>query len=145
MTDSPLYELRRRNLTRLLEQRGPGVKQKLALALDMTPPQVSHWLRVPSKATARRIKENSARAIEAALGLEPGALDRNPEAPPDWTARDSLMLDAMARVARAVEKTGIQATRSDMLELSRAVYELQQQTGTPPADAVVEAMVKLAR
>lgn len=52
-----------------------GAKQQLALKLNMTPPQVSHWLREPHRAGARKIHEDSAREIESALGLPPGDLD----------------------------------------------------------------------
>lgn len=48
-----VYELRRRNLTRILDEAGPGARQRLALRLNMTPPMVSHWLREPGKPRAR--------------------------------------------------------------------------------------------
>lgn len=110
----------------------------------MTPPQISHWLRAPGKAGTRRIKEDSARAIEQAMGLLRGSLDRDPDAPPDWTERDALMLDAMARVTRAIEKVGRQATRDDIITWSRGVYEELQQAGTI-SDGVVEFLVRNAK
>lgn len=42
-----IYDTRRSNLTRLTANL--GAKQALAMKLDMTPPQVSHWLREPHR------------------------------------------------------------------------------------------------
>lgn len=69
-----VYERRRANLAHLLRE--AGAKQQLAIRLDMTAPQISHWLRDPGKAGSRKIAEDSARQIEGVLGLTPGALDR---------------------------------------------------------------------
>lgn len=46
-----IYDTRRSNLTRLTANL--GAKQALAMKLDMTPPQVSHWLREPHRTGAR--------------------------------------------------------------------------------------------
>lgn len=70
-----VYERRRVNLAARLRE--TGAKQALAIKLDMTAPQISHWLREPDKANARKIAEDSARQIEGALGLTPGELDRD--------------------------------------------------------------------
>lgn len=59
-----IYDTRRSNLTRLTANL--GAKQALAMKLDMTPPQVSHWLREPHRTGARKISEDSAREIERA-------------------------------------------------------------------------------
>lgn len=71
-----IYARRRENLARLMIE--PGAKTQLATKLDMTQPQVSHWLRDPKIASARKITEDSARAIERALKLPVGELDRGP-------------------------------------------------------------------
>lgn len=55
-----IYDTRRSNLTRLTANL--GAKQALAMKLDMTPPQVSHWLREPHRTGARKISEDSARS-----------------------------------------------------------------------------------
>lgn len=118
-----VYELRRRNLTRILDEAGPGARQRLALRLNMTPPMVSHWLREPGKPRARKIHEASARQIEQALGLLPGTLDTDPTAPRDLSPQEELMLECMAAVTRAVEDYRKRATREDILRLSRAAYQ----------------------
>lgn len=78
MTNS-VFELRRQNLARLLKE--SGAKTALAVKLDMTPAQISHWLRNPKQESARLIHEESARAIEKVIGLAPGELDRDPDTP----------------------------------------------------------------
>lgn len=71
----PVFEIRRDNLEVLLRTRDRGAKQKLAEDLGVTPTQISHWLRDPRITGSRKISETQARAIENALGLEPGLLD----------------------------------------------------------------------
>jgi hypothetical protein len=96
-----VYEFRRRNLTELLKE--TGAKTALAVKLDMTQPQISHWLRDPKAPTSRPIKEDSARQIERAIGLSPGDLDRDPDAParPPRSAT-SVNIELLTETTRAV-------------------------------------------
>lgn len=66
------YEIRRVNLERLLEPR--GAKTALAAKLGSTQANISHLLRKVGPAQ-RLIHEDTARAIETAIGIEPGSLD----------------------------------------------------------------------
>jgi predicted transcriptional regulator len=136
--------MRRANLARLLEQSGHGAKQKLALALGLTPPQVSHWLRQPGKPGARHIQESSARAIEHVVGLAPLTLDADPDARRDMGTEESMMLDAMAAVVRAVERHRKQVTRDDMLQLSRGAYQHAKDTGKVD-ESVIDLLVRYHR
>lgn len=95
-----VYERRRANLTHLLRE--AGAKQQLAIRLDMTAPQISHWLREPGKAGARKITEDSARQIEKQLGLAPGELDLDTGAKLPSPSRDAPDLGMLADVTRAV-------------------------------------------
>ena len=76
LTSSELLELRRVNLERVLSERGRGAKTYLAQRLAISQSHVSHWLKGADVAGARPIHKGTARDIEKALGLEPGALDR---------------------------------------------------------------------
>lgn len=95
-----VYERRRANLAHLLRE--AGAKQQLAIRLDMTAPQISHWLRDPGKAGARKITEDSARQIEATLGLAPGALDTGTETKAARSAEEAPDFTLLSEVARAV-------------------------------------------
>lgn len=98
-----IYDRRRRNLAALLQE--VGAKTALAVKLDMTAAQISHWLRAPDKAGARQIKEDSARQIERAIGLQLGALDRDPDRSVESASpRNGRPVDAdlLAATTRAV-------------------------------------------
>lgn len=57
------------------------------------------------------------------MGLLPGTLDTDPDAPRDLSAQEALMLECMAAVTRAVDKYRKQVTRGDILALSRGAYQ----------------------
>lgn len=118
-----LYEVRRRNLAEHLAKRGHGIKQKLAFDMGMTPPQISHWLKKPGSVGARKIHEDSARRLEAALGLMTGALDQDPSrVAAKLNADENLMLAAMTAVARCVMEGGIKADEQQILLWAKTVY-----------------------
>lgn len=118
-----LYEVRRRNLAEHLHKRGHGIKQKLAFDLGMTPPQISHWLKKPGTTGARKIHEDHARRLEAALGLMTGALDQSPErVKSKLDADENMMLAAMTAVARVVMETGIKVDEQQILLWAKTVY-----------------------
>jgi hypothetical protein len=69
-----VYETRRENLTRLLRE--PGAKTQLAARLGASQSHITHLLKPPTAASARAIREETARQIEEIMGLAMGQLDR---------------------------------------------------------------------
>jgi hypothetical protein len=69
-----VYETRRENLTRLLRE--PGAKTQLAVRLGASQSHITHLLKPPSAASARAIREETARQIEQIMGLAMGQLDQ---------------------------------------------------------------------
>lgn len=124
MTD--LYERRRKNLAALLVQHES--KQQLAIRLEMNPTNISHWLRPLSNPASRKIKEETARRIEAIMGLPVGTLDRNPDVP---------VASASPRNGRPIDASLLAAT-------TRAVLlEVQALKGKPMIDKIAD-VVQLA-
>lgn len=74
--ESSVYNYRRENLKRILQEK--GAKTYLAARLGCTQAVVSQWLRDPTANSARIIHEGAARGIEQALNLEPMSLDKPP-------------------------------------------------------------------
>lgn len=126
-----VYEARRANLARLLAE--AGAKVDLAARLGMTQPQISHWLRDPATSSARKITEDSARAIEVALRLPAGDLDKPgkgkpvnifelPPAPPRQpsTPRPPPPKPAAAAVSKAIDTELLtETTRAVLLEVGK--------------------------
>lgn len=73
-TTLDVYETRRENLSRLLKE--PGAKTQLAARLGASQSHITHLLKPPSAASARAIREETARQIEAIMGLAMGQLDQ---------------------------------------------------------------------
>lgn len=69
-----VYDARRANLRARLEER--GAKTALAQAMNVTPANISHFLRDPGQPGARPIHEDLARVMEVALHLPPYELDK---------------------------------------------------------------------
>lgn len=69
-----VYAIRQRNLAALVESMFAGNQAKLASAIGAKQPQVNRWLST-STASPRKISEESARQIEAKLGLRENGLD----------------------------------------------------------------------
>lgn len=69
-----VYETRRANLTKLLQE--PGSKTQLAARLGASQSHITHLLKPPSAASARAIREETARQIEEIMGLAMGQLDK---------------------------------------------------------------------
>lgn len=73
-----VYETRRANLTQLLKE--PGAKTQLAARMGASQSHITHLLKPPAAASARAIREETARQIEEIMGLAMGQLDK-PAAP----------------------------------------------------------------
>lgn len=69
-------ERRRENLVTALARLPNGTKKRLAEALGWSAPRISQVTSAPGARGHRSISSATARAIEKALGLEDGALDR---------------------------------------------------------------------
>lgn len=121
-----VYEVRRANLIRLTQE--PGAKQALALKLNMTPAQISHWLRAPGRGGARVIHEDSARRIEGVLGLAPGDLDLAPGV----KRKRAIDPELLALTTRTVFEEAKARNAGDPQKLARIVslaYERAQASG----------------
>lgn len=137
-----IYDTGRSNLTRLTANL--GAKQALAMKLDMTPPQVSHWLREPHRTGARKISEDSAREIERVLGLPPGDLDHDPDAP--RTDPKDIDPKLMADVIRAVFAAAQRANMTDaakLADITMLTYSHSRLTGTVDG-AMLASLLALA-
>src|SRR5574340_388887 len=69
-----IYDIRREQLQRLIDERFDGTTKRLAEALDMPPPQIHRWRSTTAK-DKRRMEWESARNIESKLGLPDGWMD----------------------------------------------------------------------
>lgn len=134
-----VYDIRRRNLARLLKEF--GAKTQLAIRLDMTPAQVSHWLRDPAQAHARLIHEDSARQIEKAIGLEAGSLDKDPSAPAPPPKVDRLLIQAATAVVTAMIEHGEKPTLKRVSKLTETAYLYAKDYGAVD-EAFVQQIVK---
>lgn len=130
MPNKTIYDIRRENLERLLEPR--GARTALAAKLGSTQSNVSHFLR-KSGPYQRLIHEDTARAIETAIGLDPGALD--------WV--DGKRPPAVAAVPRTKGVTG--AVDVDLLaQTIRAVVSLAASQGKEPINERLADVVTVA-
>lgn len=74
MTTKTVYEARRENLAKLMAHK--GAKTQLAERLGTTQAHITHLLKPTGAQSARPIHEETARQIEAAIGLPAGELDK---------------------------------------------------------------------
>lgn len=135
MPNKTIYDIRRENLERLLEPR--GARTALAAKLGSTQSNVSHFLR-KSGPYQRLIHEDTARAIETAIGLDPGALDWVDGVRPGGVPRTkgvtgTIDVDLLAQTIRAVVsvaasqgKTPINERLADVVTVA---YEHNRSTG----------------
>lgn len=141
-----VYETRRENLTKVLQH--PGAKTQLATRLGTSQAHITHLLKPPSAASARQIREETARQIEQVIGLEPKALDR----PADFvvnTANGVMVVEVKKSPRRSTEAftapgANVElplAHQMSLLEAAvAAVVSTEGATGLAP-----EKMAKLAR
>jgi hypothetical protein len=120
-----VYDIRRENLTRLLEPQ--GAKTALAIKLGYSNgSRVTHLLNA-----TRPIHEDTARAIENAIGLTPGELDREPGAPPVASHIDfDLLIDAVTVAIDYMRSEGLPADKAKATRLSKAIYAYAKEAGS---------------
>lgn len=153
-----VYETRRENLSRLLQE--PGAKTQLASRMGASQSHITHLLKPPSAASSRAIREETARQIEEIMGLAMGQLDRPsanlsdayPEAAKGRTlmvreaqaatltqARNqiahsmqpdpALLEEAFKIVLDALSEQRVQVPSEKAAKMARLVYEQAQVTG----------------
>jgi hypothetical protein len=156
-----VYETRRDNLTKLLEHK--GAKTQLATRLGATQSHITHLLKPPTAASARQIKEETARQIEDAMGLPRGELDRPHQADviihgkngeptvvvemkhtapsPDEPA----LLEAVAAAVLAeLERLKVKVSSEKTAGMMRIVYEHARSSGHVDR-ALIATLVKLIK
>lgn len=116
-------EIRVAMLRQLINDKFGGVAARLAIALDMKPPQLHRWL-----SGRQGVSSESARAIEARLGLARGWLDRLGDLPPPEGQEED----------RAASAAGLPGAETTYLprkapapprnpEVSRALFDLARE------------------
>lgn len=145
-TKMTVYDVRRKNLTRLLTEK--GAKTALAIKLECTQAHITHLLAEPGSRGAREIKEDTARQIELAIGLSPGELDREPGATERRRAtppNDPVLLEEAVRMVLAAAIEAHAKLASDKTAgIVRLVYEHSVLIGRVDP-AYVAQLVKLMR
>lgn len=119
-----VYETRRENLSRLLQE--PGAKTQLAARLGASQSHITHLLKPPSAASARAIREETARQIEEIMGLAMGQLDK----PARDSGADFTVLDPVH---------GVMHLETKMVHPVKAIREQLPQ----PDPALLEAAFKV--
>jgi hypothetical protein len=139
-----VFDLRRENLTRLLD--GPGRKTQLAVRLGVSQARISHLLKGGGGPHSRRITTDQARDLESIFGLPAGALDLDPARPepsrggaPD----KALLLASVRAVTLAATDLGIPLAPDVAADLVSTVADLSK-PGAILEQPVVKAMVALA-
>jgi hypothetical protein len=163
-----VYETRRENLSRLLKE--PGAKTQLAARLGASQSHITHLLKPPNAASARAIREETARQIEQIMGLANGALDRASsgtdlvvsdgkgrvhliEANDAALLEDSfrvvieandaaLLEDSFRVVIEALSVRGLQIPPEKAAKMARLVYEQARATGAVDP-ALVSSLIGL--
>lgn len=122
-TTLDVYETRRENLSRLLQQ--PGAKTQLAARLGASQSHITHLLKPPSAASARAIREETARQIEEIMGLAMGQLDK----PVRDSGSDFTVLDPVHGLMH--------------MDVKRSSVRNQITHGSPPDPALLEEAFKI--
>lgn len=144
--NNPVYEVRRKNLVRRLTER--GAKTALAERMECTQGFITHLTTEPGKKGHRQISEDIARQAEVAMLLQPGELDRDPDAvdrrhtpPPENTV---LLEEAVRVVIAASIEAHSKMAASKTASVVRLVYEQSLVQGHVDP-AFVAQLVKLMR
>jgi DNA-binding transcriptional regulator YdaS (Cro superfamily) len=124
-----VYDIRRENLQRLLEE--PGSKTALALKLDVVPGRITHML-----TGHRKIHEDTARAIEGALGLSARQLDCEPGSASTDAVDFDMLIEAVAVALEYLRAEGIPIDKEKATKIAKAVYAYGQQAGGINAQAI---------
>lgn len=119
--DPDVYEIRRRQLRRLIDERFKGVVAHAAEALGMRAPQLHRWL--STKGEIRRLEYDSARKIEARLHLAPMWLDAETDVPVRQFVPLSAVRLAVRYVREAEARAGVRYTDADFTALVELVAD----------------------
>lgn len=116
-----IYEIRRTQLQRLIDERFNGVTKRCAEALGMPPPQLHRWRSTTAKET-RRIEWESARSIETKLDLPQGWMDQAENMPRSFT--EPAMELSVRLVREAETDSGLRFSHAEFWRLVKIVAEI---------------------
>lgn len=116
-----IYEIRRQQLQRLIDERFNGVTKRCAEALGMPPPQLHRWRSTTAKET-RRIEWESARSIEMKLDLPQGWMDQAEGMPRSFT--EGAMELSIRLVREAESESGLRFSHAEFWRLVKIVAEI---------------------
>lgn len=118
-----IFEIRRVQLRRLIDQRFEGNVKRCAEALGMAPPQLHRWLTRTAK-VQRSMEWESARKIEAKVSLEDGWMDRDSEGVVKRQFSEDAMALSTRLVREAEEQIGARFSHDEFWRLVKAVAEV---------------------
>lgn len=134
-----IYEIRRAQLQRLIDERFDGVVKRCADALGMPPPQLHRWRSTTAKET-RRIEWESARGIEAKLDLPQGWMDQAEGMPRSFS--EPVMELSIRLVREAEHDSGLQFSHVEFWRLVKIVAEIANEAN---GDMCAEDEVRFKR
>lgn len=127
-----LYDNRRENLRRLIEQwGGPS-----ALGSKLGYSNGSFLVQMAGPNPTREISERSARRIEKALDLPNAWLDGTPEKGQAPKVDTSAVADVIRLVGQMVEEAGVKMTNSKFADLVALAYQDSQDNGAVRPDFI---------
>jgi hypothetical protein len=139
-----ITETRRDNLRALIEQHG-GVS-KLAKAMGYANPSFLSQMAGPKP--SRQITEKSARKLEVALGLHPGALDgtgKVPEVKPTGNETACLVAEVIRLVGSACESENVTPSASKFADVVTLAYLDSIDHGGRPREDRVRQLARLLK
>lgn len=136
---SSVFEIRRDNLRRLMEQWGGPT----SLAKKLAHANGSYLAQLAGPHPTRDVSEKTAREIEHKLQLPDRWMDHKHKGPPGQPDTGTL-IDIIATVRDALDSEGVKAQRAKVEELVNLVYEHGQQEGTVGTD-YLRRLIKLMK
>lgn len=118
-----IYETRRAQLQRLIDERFGGNATAFAKALNMAPPQIHRWRSTTSK-QACRMEWESARSIEAKLQLLDGWMDQPESGEPLRRFTEAEMEMSIRLTREAEDEIGKRFSHADFWRLVKAAAEI---------------------
>lgn len=121
---SSVFDIRRDNLRRLMEQWGGPT----SLAKKLGHSNGSYIAQLAGPHPTRDVSEKVAREIELKLGIPTGWMDHKHKGPPG-RPDTGLLIDVVATVKDAIDAAGVRAPRPKIENLVNLVYERAQEEG----------------
>jgi len=136
---SSIFEIRRDNLRRLMEQWGGPT----SLAKKLKHANGSYIAQLAGPHPTRDVSERVAREIERVLQIPEGWMDKHHTGAPG-KPDTGLLIDAVALVRDVLDAEGVAAQRAQVEELVNLVYERATETGEVDA-GYLRRLVKLMK